>query len=366
VTTWNYIAERITGDGPGVFLDFELPLTDVTVTDVLSGPPQLTAVIRPAYGRLIADDGHPVLRDDATAIYAEAAGQIRGGWILQPLIAEEEQLRLDGSGFCGYPADQPYDDDQSWVDVDPLDVVRHVWSHLQAHPGGNLGLRVAGTTSPVRIGTPEEAAAAGAGDDPSAGPYRLNWWSTDDLGAVVEELARSTPFDYREQHAWNAARTQVEHFLDLGYPTLGRRRTDLRFVLGENVTIPPVVSLGPRNRANAVRVLGAGEGRDMIHSPITATRDGRIRRVAQVADKSIRSLTEANERARRELAARQGLRDVSTVVVRGVLPQVGDEVRLQAEMDWTDVDQWVRVLSATTRPEEGDAAVLSVTPSAVG
>ena len=70
-------------------------------------------------------------------------------------------------------------------------------------------------------------------------PYELLWWESPDCGSEIDSLATQVPFDYRERHQWNADRTEVEHFLDMAHPMLGRRRPDLRFAVGENVYVVP-------------------------------------------------------------------------------------------------------------------------------
>jgi hypothetical protein len=356
---WRYIAERITGDGPGRFLSWSLPITNPKLTDVLSGPPQFTGTIDHAQARLLGPDGLPLLLDKATAIYAERDREIRGGWILQNTSeTEDEQLEIDASGFCGYPTDKPYLDEYSAVDVDPADVVRRIWEHLQTFPGGQLGMTVGDTTTAVRIGTPKVE-----GDD-TTGPFEMNYWSTDDLGAVIEELAKATPFDYHERHAWNADRTQILHFLDIGYPRLGSRR-DLRFVLGENITLSPVTTFGSQEAANEVVVLGAGEGRDQIRAS-AAVRDGRIREVATITDSHIQTQTDAENRARRELGARQGMATISQLHVRDHRLtrvgswSVGDDIRVLADTAWAPLDMWVRIVGSEISPDDGDDAVLTV------
>lgn len=438
---WRYIAQRVDGDAAGEFLDWELPLTDPDLGEVLSGPPPGSASIDIAYSRLIGPDRRPLLEKWGTAIYAEADGQIHGGWLVADVLADGPRLTLDLTGFTAYPAGMPYDGSYSRVQVDPLDVVRHVWGHLQGRPGGDLRLAVDDTTSPVRLGSPAvpefapdyllaaeairdrinsgkkiaedltwpgcpdvvrdwndvfvTSIAAALRDHPdafkkpidwirsyisdhakerrqavAAKPFELAWWTTTNLGAVVDELARETPFEYREIHRWNADRTDVTHHLELGYPTLGRRRDDLRFVLGENVLAAPPISFGGTDddeNVNEVLVIGAGEGRDMIRGS-ASVRDGRLRRVAYVVDKSIRSRPAADARARRELAARRAPAAVDTVVVidkPGMAPlgswSVGDEIRLQAEEDWGNVDAWVRIIGSSIRPGSEATATLAVT-----
>lgn len=354
------MAQRIDGSGvPGEWLDMDLPLTGAQITDVLSGPPQLSGRIEPVYRRLKASDGRPLLDEWGTVIYAEASGQIRGTGIYTTGRFSGPKWELDGAGLTAYPKGMGYEAEASFVDIDPLDVVRNIWEHLQAGQDSNLGLVVdSSTTTPVRIGTP----AAG---DSRSGPFELNPWSTDDLGAVIDDLARTTPFDYRELHTWNQTRTQVEHELRFYYGRVGVRRHGLRFVLGENIHTVPVATRGGDSFANHIRFLGAGEGRDMVLAEARMS-DGRLRRMTTLDDKSVQFRETAQTRARRELERRQPLLSVTSVVVRDTPTtplgswEVGDEIRLQGELEWVDVDLWARVLSITVSPDEPELIGMSL------
>src|SRR5699024_11949333 len=59
---------------------------------------------------------------------------------------------VTGVQTCALPISSEY----KGVQVDPLSLVRRIWSHLQSQPDGDLGLKVDSTTSPVRIGTKSE------------------------------------------------------------------------------------------------------------------------------------------------------------------------------------------------------------------
>lgn len=349
---WRYLAERATGDGePGDWLDMDLPLTDVRITDVLSGPPLLSGRIDPVYRRLKAADGRPLLEPGGTKLYAEVSGQIRGTGIYLDGQFDGPTWSLDCAGFASYPQGMGYEGATSFVDTDPLDVVRHAWEHIQAGQDSNLGLVIdTGTTTPVRVGTTEE-------------PFELNSWSTDDLGAVIDDLAKTTPFDYHERHRWNQTKTAVEHELVFGYPRLGTRRPGLRFVFGENIHTVPTVTTG--GYANHIRFLGAGEGRDMIRAEAKIS-DGRLRRMATIDDKSVQSQELAQRRAREELTRRQRRLDITQVTVRDTPTaplgawSVGDEIRVQGELDWVDVDLWMRVVSITVSPDTPEIIAMSL------
>ncbi len=355
---WRYMACRI--DGTGVFagwLTQELPLNDVTVSDVLSGPPQLSATISPMYQWLFAADGELLLREYSTMIYAEADGILRFGGLLVGLQADGPSLQVECSGLTSYIKDRPYDSSKEFIEADPLDVVRHIWSWVQGQPASNVGLQIDSSTKTTqRVG---QAAVVGTTPQQSqeAKPLLLNPTDITDLGGLVDELAEATPFDYRERVAWNSTKTLPLHFLDFGYPRMGFRRGDLRFVLGENVQTVPTIERDAANFSNYVRVRGAGEGSVMVSADAVVL-DGRLRRVVTVDDRSIQSSERARARARIELAKRQNTTHVRSLRARNTgnarlgAARTGDEIRVQAETEWIDVDLWCRVVSIGTNPND--------------
>lgn len=374
---WRYLAQRIDGSGvPGIWLNNELPLHDVSFTDVLSGPIQLTATIPSAYTEMRAEDGQPLLDEWRTAIYAECDGTIRAGTIYVAGGFKSGEWNLDCSGFTTMMNGMGYPSAIEFRVIDPLDIVRHIWSITQMDPDSNLGMVIdPNTTTPVRVGQPLVVvvpdAAGGSGtaigeaesvDDKAV---ELNWWSTHDLGGVIDGLARDAPFSYHERHQWDATQTQVKHFLDFGYPTLGRRRENLRFVVGENIQQELEPDRDGDEFANEAVVLGAGEGSSMIRAS-ARVRDGRVRRQVTVDDKSIESVAHAQRVARLELAFRQQITKIKSVVVRNhpMAPigsfGVGDEIFVQGMTDWMDLGVWCQVLSLTITPENPDLMSMSV------
>lgn len=367
---WRYIAQRLTGKGPSedIFIDGELPLESVQMTDVLSGPTQLSGKIDPEVRRLVGPDGLPLLLKGRTAIYAEHDGVIRAGAILGDPGYAGPEFGLRCSGFSGYPQGQPYT--ESWVGtrVDPTDVFREIWRHLQAQRNGNLGMVVDDTTTPVRVGRDLEVISFDPLDDPDkgpisfeSGPARLSWYTTEDLGEAMDKLAAETPFDYHERHEWVG--DEIHHFLDIGYPTLGRRRSDLRFVVGENISVIPRVTVG--DYATEVLALGAGEWRTMRKGLVTRPAEG-LRRAVVVTDKSRRTQRSIDRFARQELQWRTGQHSVADVVLTdhthapvGSL-QVGDEILVQGPAGWVELEVWCRVISISIRPDDGDSQVLAI------
>jgi hypothetical protein len=365
---WRYIAQRLDGEGAGEFLDMALPLASPQVTDVLSGPARITGSIDPEVMRLKAHDGRPLLEEWSTAIYAEQDGAIRGGGILTSSNFAGSSWSLDVMGFAGYPQGMPFTGSEFFVKADPADIFRRIWEHLQEQPGGNLGVIVDDTRTAVRIGTELAQAQFDTQAGPvsfESGPYKLAWYQTDDLGKAMDGLAEQTPFEYREEHAWTPL-GEIEHRLRIGYPSLGTRRRDLRFVVGENISTSPTLDRDGDAYVNEILALGAGEGRDMIRA-IDVRRDSRLRRAGVAVDKTARTVKQARSLARRELLARNLLEGVTTQITVRDHPHarvgswnVGDEIRVQGKLGWLEMDAWFRIVSSTLSPNDASIAGLSI------
>lgn len=363
---WRYYAFKMNGDGTETPLHNSLPLNTVTLDTELSGPGGISASLPLGARKGLGTNADELLLPWSTAIYAERSGQIRQGGILTNVEDAGAGLKLDCVGFSGYLNGQPYTGDYSGVQVDPLALVRLIWSHAQTKAGGNLGIVVDGTTSPVRVGK----AAVDGNTSREEGPFILGWWETHDLGKVIDDLATDTPFDYHITHTWDGDR--IVHRLQLGYPSIGRRRTDLRFVLGENVFTQPTVDYEGEDYADEVLVLGAGEGRKMVRGLQQRQGSGRLRRTVVVEDKTRTDQAAANRAALDELSYRLGSPDLQSLVLTNHPHApigsytVGDEILVTTREGWHDgLSLWVRILAVST-DTEGDVDTLTVARSEKG
>lgn len=366
---WRYLAYRLNGDGTETLLDPDLPLQGVSLTRVLSGPDGHQSKIAPAVARLVGPDGQPIIKRWSTAIYAEEDNQIRHGCIVSDVGKAGSELSVTGVGFSGYAKNKIYQGDKFFVQEDPLDIVRHIWTYLQGRPRGNIGLVLDNDKQGTLIGTVLRQAQFDSINGPAsfeAGPYKLNFWETDDLGGRIDDLATTYPFDYSESHAWNADQSAVTHRLSFGVPRIGRRRDDLRFVVGENVLTPPPETIASASYASEVIVRGAGEGRLMVRG-FASRDDGLLAVPVVVEDKEVKSVAAANKRAQAELAMRSGKPEITEIVVqeRPGYPGLGswvegDDILLYNDTEWGDSQDYYRVLSTTITPEDLSAARLAV------
>lgn len=365
--SWSYFANRLNGDGTETQIAADLELADVGITYNLSAPNTMNASIAPEIVRLKGTDGNPVFLPWSTAIYAEKDGLIRYGGIVTDLSMNDADLSLTTEGFAGYAYEMPYMTETEYIDADPIGIVKDIWEHLQGKVKGNLGLKVIGAGSDVRIGKPVRDVEFDTDEGESVafetGPYKLNWYSTNDLGSVMDNLAESTPFDYTENHHWNGQ--EIEHTLSLHYPNRTRRRSDLRFFIGENVSIVPQVEQTGEDYASDVLVLGTGEGRKMVRGE-HVTSPARLRRVKVLTDKSADNKRKARDIAKAESAYLAGQESIDQLTLinhpHALIGSftAGDEIYLQGDAGWAgDVNLWLKIVSYTHNPDS-ETATLSV------
>ncbi|GAA2439918.1 hypothetical protein [Streptomyces glaucus] len=375
---WRFIAQRALGED---ILDWEVPfaLTSNPKRD-LSGPGAMTGTITPEYARMIGSDGKPILQEWGTKLYLEIDGQIRWGGIVTKTSFDGPQFTIACEGFSAYPHGIPYEgyiisgkkitpadpyagkdkNHDGYIDgsrpkkkvppppksyggprIDVFDGFRHVWHHVQSKPGGNIGLVIDSHDLGELLGTAD-------GED----PWELAWWDNPDCGQVLDTLTTQTPFDWIETHAWaNSTSNTITHRIRLGRPRLGRKRTDLRFVDGENIAaIAKPEGMGD-DYANEAIVLGKGEGKKMKRAQLYRARGGRLRRVVTVTDKTLSSDKALRTRGEKELAGRTANLQIPAIQIwdhpnaRFGSWSLGDDIRVQVHVPWVgDVDVWHRIV----------------------
>lgn len=181
--------------------------------------------------------------------------------------------------------------------------------------------------------------------DGEAEPYTLSWWENHDLGSVISDLAKETPFEYREHTAWDGDNS-LAHRLVIGCSEFGARKEHLRLEIGVNVTAPPPLTEG--EYASQVLVLGAGEGRAMLNAFGNKDR-GRLRRTVVVERKDLTKMDRVQAEARTEVELRDAEWnfDSLSLVDHPMCPYgsftVGDYLYLTGDAGWAQLAQWVRV-----------------------
>lgn len=370
---WWFFANQVTGDGTETLAAADLPLTAPTITTTLSGTDTIEFDLTPEIARLKGPDGRPLLRPRATTVYAVLDGVVRAAGLVRSVAAEGHTARVRCQGYVSYLDQLPWTSasTRKLYQADPADVIRLIWSFTQSHPHGNLGVQVnSGVKTPVRVGVRVAEVKDKQGNVTTEAvdePLLLANYATPDLGQVFLEMCDVGSIDFRERHV--LASDTVAHHLDLGYPRLGRRRTDIQLAVGTNVAAVPSVLFDDDDFATEVLVLCAGEGEKMVrahayvsdHAPM-------VRKVAIIPEKGIGRVATAQAAAvkyARQL--RPDLGDVDTVEVAAhpLCPpgswDNGDELWLSGDALWAGtLGQWVRVLATTWTPQSGPGAALRV------
>ncbi len=357
-TGWRYHAQKLPS---GEWISHELPISGVTMHHDLSGPSALTGTIARGFAGEVAEGVLPW----GTAIYPEASGQLRGGFIVTDADPTPDALHITCVGFAGYPTGIPFDGDyvSSNDGLDAFEAVRLIWSHVQGKPGGDLGVIVDSEDSWVLLGNLDEwlrlHPGKTAGDFEDSDRYTLRWWNNTDCGSELDQLASQTPFDYAEYHTWSG--NNVAHGITLGYPRLGRRRHDLRFVLGENLaSVPQPTASG--DYASEVVALSAGQGSKMLRSVVARPTD-RLRRVSTLAEKDVRSRRRLAADAQRLLDRNSHAEQLTDIDVfehpNAALADLrpGDEIPVTADLGWREMNVWGRITSVSYTPEKGMATL---------
>lgn len=345
-------------------LDWDVPLSGADVTDALSGPGGLDGMLPEGYPHPVLEWGH--------ALWVEDSGTFHGGGIVTTAEHQDRSIRVGCTGVTGYADGMPWlAKREDLIQVDPLVIVRKIWAHLQGQTGGDLHMTVDDTTSTVRVGEEEGevefTTSEGEVVSFETGPFRLNPIDTQDLAKVVDDLATDTPFDYRVRTAWSG--DTITHRLELGYPTLGVRRTSMVLDTRTNLIPLPALGFAEDDYASEVLMVGAGEGRKAVTAHVPST-PARLRRVAVLADKSLRTKSTATRAAREELGRRSTDGAVSTVVVVDspaaplAMISPGDSLRLTGPLaTGAELDHWVRVVEMTRALDDFDRAELTVVPA---
>lgn len=338
----------------GKLQTLDLEIFNLKLARVLSGPTVITGEFPVDLDTIKQLDLTPYRH----MIHIDVNGYIVASCILKPgQFTADGTWKFEAEGFSSYPNGLPYMGEYEGVQVDPLDMVRKLWAHVQSFPNGNLGVIVDKTSSKVRIGNPPKDVnfETNSGDtvEFESGPYKLNWWDGIDCGKEIIDLAKQTPFDYEEVSRWVSG-NRIEKGIKIGYPRLGKRRDDLRFRDDENIMSAVTVEQGDNAYATDTLILGAGEGRRRIKgtatTPVSQTK--RIRRVLIADDKSIRSYRRADNFAKGELKRANQPFTFSQIVVNADHQNaifgsynVGDDILVHINAPWVgEVEVWHRIL----------------------
>lgn len=470
---WRYIVQRAT---TGEILTRDADIKPDDEGYVLSGVGSSTFVTTPVIAEVKASDGQPMFGKRRTIIAAEADGEIRWRGIVTDIDLEGPQRTITVHSMATYPNRIGYlGPVRQYANVDPADIIRDIWAHVQsfASPKSDLGVSVVGSTS-IRIGTESTAkklaaaaeyaeanaawkaavvvrnaaqadktaaykvlqdrihastaarkeltaakgvkpknpqliaqkqaafdaaedaeslqrtryanytaiyeektdivdakraangkaydakVAAAKKDREDGGSFDLLPWEAPDCGQTIDTLATDNNLDWYERHSWNADKSRILTEIVIAYPRAGRRRRDLVFEQGTNITIVPHVSDSDDEYANVQVLIGAGEGAGSIRRE-TSRDDGALRSVAILSAKDVKTTKAADKRLAALLPTSLTTEEVTSIEIddSDLAPlgswAVGDDIRIdfwspaaqETKKMWHRITSWTRTSDRT-------------------
>jgi hypothetical protein len=222
-------------------------MSDVNLAWSLSAPGELTARIDAQTARSYAQDGRFIFDDWSSIIYAEENDIIRWAGILD---SSEDlgngERSIHARSLSGYPNGVKYTSDITrFYQADAFDLVRMLWASMQSDPMANINMTLSSNKSGQLIGSEDPGPAPvknpGESDEDFQArmtayasainePYELAWYNTPDFGEEISKIINQVAGEYTEQYTWDGLRQDVEHKINLYWPSAGKRRNDLRFV----------------------------------------------------------------------------------------------------------------------------------------
>ncbi|WIE65960.1 hypothetical protein DEI99_005325 [Curtobacterium sp. MCLR17_036] len=212
--------------------------------------------------------------------------------------------------------------------------------------------------------------AAQQQESDDGGAYALEPWEAQDCGRLIDDLAKDAPFDWVEEHYWASDVPQTR--IRIAHPRTGRRLSgdsDPSFQQGVNITVQLQPASTGSDYANTVFGIGAGEGAGSIRRTISK-RDNRIRRVATLQSKDIKSKQDMTTRLQAELIARQQNLAVDSITVanhpnspRGSY-SIGDDIYVQGDVPhYGRFGLWHRIVGITENTNGTTEVSLRLTDS---
>ena len=370
----------------GVWLSRDVRMTDLSLTWTVSGSCEITGTINPDQPDYKDEKGQSIFQQWQTALFVESQDILRIGGIVSDLEYNGPEMTVTCVGYSNAIQSQVLwdsivyggaTDGITGNGVDPMTVVKDIWAGIQSRERGDLGVTVTTPSSPYRLGTwhnaknPADATDTNATDvdinrvwtgldskppsfdtkTPVYWDYNLNWWDSVDAGGTIDNLAKQVPFDYVEHYDWvDANKSDVKIWIEVGYPRLGSKKTNLALVEGENVTEIIAIAGATDDYVNSIWCLGAGDGKDQVRGVVQID-DGRVKRSAVITYTSLTTKAACEAAARTELARRNKVENITAVSIvdhpnaRVGSFSPGDDVRVRTHIGWNPQDLWCRVTS---------------------
>lgn len=337
----------------------------------LSGPCTIQFKVHPQDPSVQKDDGSGPILFKPWGHWCHVEKEINGerrimfSGIFKPSETDPKTGILDAQfeGFSNYPKDIPWLENWNPIAVDPFEIVKEIWDHLQhGHAAGgadfingDLGVEV----FPQFSGTQMLPGFSFDGEDFILDFFAIFIRAIDfqDCGDYINKLARDIPFDYFERSEWNEERTGINKKLELAYPRGGAYQENLAFRMGENVSEAKPKLESDIEWTSDVIIRGWFPGK-VYSSSLSNTDPLRYRRTVLEEDVHVNSDERTAAWSHRQLTRRQVPAYWEQITINMWHPNapygsydVGDSIRVQGRMPWVgNLDQWHKIIAISVDP----------------
>lgn len=352
---WRFMIEDVHGN----ILARDVIGQEAKIVRRLSGPSEIEIKLHPKEPSLqLANSAGPIpfkpwghwchaLKEDQEGEKIWASG------IFVPSEIEPETgiMTAKFEGFSNYPKGIPWLENWNPIAVDPFEIVKRIWTHIQSYPQGNLGVEV----YPDDSGTQMLPGFSFNNEEFVQDFFAIFIRAIDknDCGDYINKLARDIPFDYFEESTWNSITSSVDKKLRLGYPNGGIDQEGIVFRIGENIVASTQKQEAEVNWFSDIIIDGYFPGK-VYSSTISNADPDRYRRVMTETDLNVNSNERAAAWGKRRLTRRQFPNQYESIIIDPYHPNapwgtydVGDLVRVVGPLNWSNVqmDQKHKIMS---------------------
>jgi len=230
--------------------------------------------------------------------------------------------------------------------------------------------KVVATAKTAKDKASDAKTVAQQAESDDGGAYALEPWEAQDCGQLINDLAKSTPFDWVEESYWDGEHPQTR--IRIAYPRVGRRLIgddDPSFVQGVNISVALKPATNGSDVATDVYGIGAGDGAGALRRTL-GVRNGKLRRVATFQAKDVKTAQAMDAKLRAELTAHQNALAVDSITVinhpnsmRGTYT-VGDDIFVQGDVPhYGRFELWHRIVALSEPTDNTTELTLERTDS---
>lgn len=142
------------------WLDLDVPAMEISYTETLNNPGDITARIPLSYNLLKAEDGSLMVSEYETLMIVDTKYDGMVVALVDNIEITETDMAVSGAGLSVLTKGTPWlAGEKRYTDADPVKIFRDIWDHVLSYDSAKVGLRITGaTSSPGKLGVAPSSA----------------------------------------------------------------------------------------------------------------------------------------------------------------------------------------------------------------